>query len=43
MKGHIFYTGDKAQSIAKQFAVVNNMQTIDMTEIGVATSSWCEQ
>jgi len=43
MKGHVFYTGDKAKNMAMKFAQANNMQTIDMTEIGVATSSWCEQ
>ena len=43
MKGHVFYTGDKAKNMAMKFAQTNNMQTIDMTEIGIATSSWCEQ
>lgn len=43
MKGHVFYTGDKARSMALQFARANNMQIIDMTEMGAATSSWCEK
>lgn len=43
MKGHVFYTGEKAKSAAWEFATKNKMETIDMTEIGEATSSWCEE
>lgn len=43
MKGHVFYTGEKAKSAAMQFAIANNMQTIDMTALGVATESWCKK
>ena len=43
MKGHVFYTGEKARCKAIQFARAFNMQTIDMTAIGSRTSSWCER
>ena len=42
-KGHIFYTGPLAQSKAIEFARQNNMQTIDMTELGEYTTEWCQQ
>ncbi|MBM6943895.1 MULTISPECIES: hypothetical protein [Bacteroides] len=43
MKGHIFYTDAVTQSEAYKFAMENNMQTIDMTELGSATALWCER
>lgn len=43
MKGHVFYTGDKARCRAIQFARAFNMETIDMTPLGRRTTSWCNR